>query len=194
MYIGVFRYKTGRDGSPIIVPTVVTIKNYITKMKEPEIVTITPKKLIGMQTETSLSKSKTVGLWVEFMPRRKEVKNRVGDNFFSIQVYPSNFKMADFTPETIFNTWAAVEVTDFENAPKGLECHELTGGLYAVFKHKGATSEFHKTASYIFNTWIPGSDYEVDNREHFEILGEKYLGPHHPDSEEDVWIPIVEKT
>jgi AraC family transcriptional regulator len=43
--------------------------------------------------------------------------------------------------------------------------------------------------SYIFQTWLPASGYEYDNREQFEIMGEKY---HHmdPRSEEEVWIPV----
>ena len=28
-----------------------------------------------------------------------------------------------------------------------------------------------------------------DQRPQFEIMTEKYLGPDHPDSEEEVWIP-----
>jgi AraC family transcriptional regulator len=62
--------------------------------------------------------------------------------------------------------------------------------LYAVFKHKGATSSFHLTSDYIFNHWIPQSEYELDHRPHFEILGDQYLGPDNPESEEEVWIPI----
>ncbi|MFM9945765.1 MAG: GyrI-like domain-containing protein, partial [Bacteroidia bacterium] len=44
----------------------------------------------------------------------------------------------------------------------------------------------------IYGTWIPNSEYNLDNRPHFEILGEKYKN-NHPDSEEEIWIPIKPK-
>jgi AraC family transcriptional regulator len=46
-----------------------------------------------------------------------------------------------------------------------------------------------KTFEYIFETWLPNSDYLVDNRLHFELLGEKYKNKD-LDSEEEIWIPI----
>jgi len=66
----------------------------------------------------------------------------------------------------------------------------IPGGLYAVFIHKGPVHIFYKTSQYIYGQWIPGSDYILDNRPHFEIMTEQYLGPDHPESEEEVWVPI----
>jgi AraC family transcriptional regulator len=73
-----------------------------------------------------------------------------------------------------------------------MESFTLTGGLYAVFIHKGAASTGPKTFRYIFETRLPNSKYSIDNRPHFEILGEKYKNED-PDSEEEVWIPIKPK-
>jgi AraC family transcriptional regulator len=49
-----------------------------------------------------------------------------------------------------------------------------------------------KTFQYIFGTWLPNSEYVLDNRPHFEILGEKYKNDD-PTSEEEIWIPIKAK-
>jgi AraC family transcriptional regulator len=65
----------------------------------------------------------------------------------------------------------------------------LPGGLYAVFHYKGLPSEGAKTFQYIFGTWLPGSEYALDNRPHFEVLGERYNN-NSPDSEEEIWIPV----
>ncbi len=146
-----------------------------------------------MQTKTSLSNSKAGKIWSQFMPRLNEVKNNIGSDLFSIQVYPNNFKKEDFTLDTIYTTWAAIEVTDSKTIPNGMESQTIEGGLYAVFNHKGATNNIDETFEFIFNKWIPNSDYEVDNRKHFEILGEKYFGPNDPNSEEEIWMPIKEK-
>jgi AraC family transcriptional regulator len=43
-----------------------------------------------------------------------------------------------------------------------------------------------------FNNGLPDSQYLLDKRPHFEILGKKYKH-NHPNSQEEVWIPIKEK-
>jgi AraC family transcriptional regulator len=39
---------------------------------------------------------------------------------------------------------------------------------------------------------VPASNYDLDDRPHFEILGDKYKNGD-PNSEEDIWIPIKPK-
>ncbi len=70
-----------------------------------------------------------------------------------------------------------------------METYILQGGLYAVFIHKGVAKTADVTFQYIFTDWLPGSYYLIDNRRHFEILGEKYKNGD-PASEEEIWIPI----
>jgi len=159
-------------------------------MNAPKIHEVNTRKMIGMDIETSLSDNKTRDLWKGFMPRLGEIQNKTGTDFFSIQEYDKDFNMAVFTPMTMFKKWAAVEVSDFENAPEGMKNFILPGGLYAVFRHHGTVSAFRQTAQYIYGQWLPASIYAIDNRPHFEILDKHYLGPDNPDSEEDVWIPI----
>ena len=86
----------------------------------PKIVNIAPKKLIGFSIETSLLDNKTQTIWQLFMPRLKEIKNAVSADLFSLQNYPENY-FTNFTPETLFTKWSAIEVNDFENIPEGFE-------------------------------------------------------------------------
>jgi AraC family transcriptional regulator len=158
----------------------------------PAIRILSEKKLAGVRMEMSFSQDKTIQLWQKFMPRRKEIANNLSSELFSMQVYPESFDFQNFDPELKFEKWAAAEVTDFKSIPAGMEPFILVGGLYAVFIHKGAASEGPKTFSYIFRTWLPASEYILDNRPHFEILGEKYKN-NDPDSEEEIWIPIKPK-
>ncbi len=74
--------------------------------------------------------------------------------------------------------------------PEGMKPKILAGGLYATFTHKGPVKTFVKTSNYIYGTWLPQSGYELDQRAHFEKLGAKFYGPEHPDSEEDIFVPI----
>ena len=87
----------------------------------------------------------------------------------------------------------SIEVSDINAIPDDMESYTLTGGLYAVFTHKGAAATGPETFRYIFGTWLPASEYGLDNRAHFEILGDKYRNDD-PDSEEEIWIPIRSKT
>lgn len=159
----------------------------------PKIITIGPKKLIGIKQTMSLNENKTFELWRSFMPRRKEIKNNLSANLFSMQVYNDTY-FKNFNPATPFEKWASMEVPDFKSIPEGMETHTLKGGLYAVFHYVGSSdmASASKFFMYIFETWLPQSAYELDNREHFEILGEKYK-PNDPASEEDIYIPVTQK-
>ena len=151
-----------------------------------------PKKLVGKRVTMSLSADRTAELWKSFMPRRKEIKNTVGTALYSMQIYPDGLDLSSFNANALFEKWAVTEVSGFESVPDGMECLVLTEGLYAVFLHRGAADTAPATFQYIFGTWFPASVYVPDNRPHFEILGDKYIN-NHPDSEEEVWIPIKPK-
>jgi AraC family transcriptional regulator len=158
---------------------------------EYRIETLGEKRLVGKRMKMSLFDNKTGELWHSFMTSRKEIKNNIGSDLYSIQIY-GPFYFNNFDPGKEFEKWAAAEVTDFGDVPQGMETTIIPGGLYAVFLHKGPASSGPVTFQYIYGTWLPGSDYLLDNRPHFEILGEKYKNEA-PGSEEEVWIPVKAK-
>jgi AraC family transcriptional regulator len=148
------------------------------------------KKLVGKRMTISLSEYRIGKLWKNFMPYRKNITNRLTDDVISVSVYdPAYF--IHFDPAKEFEKWAAIEVRDFDHIPEEMEAFVLPGGSYAVFDYKGSSTD-HSIFQYIFETWLPHSDYIPDNRPHFEILGEKYKN-NDPDSEEEIWIPIKRK-
>jgi len=155
----------------------------------PRIEVLPEKKLLGFSMSMSLANNKTAALWQSFMPQRKLIKNAVGTDLISMQVYDNPLYFSNFSPQTEFTKWAAVEVSDHAEVPDNLAPYTLQGGLYAVFIHKGPPAEFPKTFQYIFGEWLPNSQYELDQREHFELLGEKYKN-NDPASEEEVWVPV----
>jgi len=156
----------------------------------PRIEKLNEKKLIGKMLTMSLANNKTGELWRSFMSRRKDIPNKLTKDMISMQVYkPTHF--IDFKPTNEFEKWATVEVPDFDNVPDDFETFTLTGGLYAVFDYKGLSTD-NSIFQFIFGTWLPGSDYDLDNRPHFEVLGNKYKN-NDPTSEEEIWIPIQPK-
>ena len=125
------------------------------------------------------------------MPGRKEIKNNLTNDLISLVVYtPTHF--TDFKPTNEFDRWAAVEVSSFDDVPDEMEMYVLTSGLYAVFDYKGLNTD-HSVFRYIFDTWLPGSGYVLDDRPHFEVLGDRYKN-NDPTSEEEIWIPVRPKS
>ncbi|MEQ8908938.1 MAG: GyrI-like domain-containing protein [Vicingaceae bacterium] len=156
----------------------------------PRIENLKEKKLIGQNIKMSLINNKTAFLWGQFAPRIKEIQKRTSEDKIAMQIYPPHY-YKNFRPKLEFEKWATVEVQSFEKLPDGMKSFILKGGLYAIFDYKGSSSD-HSIFEYIFSEWLPNSEYVVDNRPHFEVLGTKYKN-NDPNSEEEIWIPIKEK-
>jgi AraC family transcriptional regulator len=138
----------------------------------------------------SLTNNLTGKLWGSFIPKIKEIEHKVSNKKISMQVFDPAYYL-NFNPQNEFVKWATVEVTDFDSVPNGLETYLLTEGLYAVFDYKGSSAD-NSIFQYIYMNWVPNSAYQLDNRPHFEVLGEKYKN-NDPNSEEEIWIPIKKK-
>lgn len=156
----------------------------------PRIEIIAEKKLIGKSLKMNLINNKTGQLWGSFAPRIKELKNKLTSDKISMQIYDASYHTG-FNPNNTFEKWATVEVADFSEVPEGMETFTLPGGEYAVFDYKGSSTD-GRIFEYIFMTWLPNSEYQLDHRPHFEVLGEKYKN-NDPNSEEEIWIPIKKK-
>lgn len=155
---------------------------------EPQIIEREQTKLIGMSQEMSRVNDKTAQLWRGFMQRRHEIAGRSDKNFISMQVFPAGpSQLSD--PNASFAKWAVVEVESFDSVPQGMNSYVLQPGTYAVFEHNGAASDL-STFMYIFNEWLPNSStYELDDREHFEVLPPGY-DARDPNAREEIWIPV----
>ena len=154
----------------------------------PRIEVLGELKLVVLRMTMSISANKTRELWQNFQRRRKDIPNTVGKYLYSIQLYDDQY-FKTFNPHSTFEKLAAIEVTNFSAVPPDMEAFTLPSGLYAVFLHKGAAPTAPTTFNYIFSTWLPDSEYSLDIRPHFEVLGEKYKNDD-PESEEEIWIPI----
>jgi AraC family transcriptional regulator len=150
-----------------------------------------PKLLAGKNVQMSFADNQTPELWKRFMPLRKSILHTVGTDLYSLQIYPEGF-FEHFSPLTVFEKWAAVEVERNVPVPEGLKQFDLPGGLYAVFTYVGRSTEGATAFRYIMEQWLPQSSYLLDGRPHFELLGTKYKNDD-PESEEEIWIPVKVK-
>lgn len=152
----------------------------------PQIKTFPTTKFIGKNLSFTYSDYRAFELWSSFMPRRKEVQNAIGTDLYNIQINPIGFSFGLQEP---FVKWAAVPVANFDFVPDGMETLEIPEGWYAVFHYKGYQSNAPAFFNAIYTEWLPASNYELDHRPQFEILGAKYK-TNDPNSEEEIWIPV----
>ncbi len=160
-----------------------------TNMKQtPAIKEITAKTLVGKSMSMSLIDNKTFNLFSDFMPIRNTISNIVSNDIFEVLVYNEAY-FKNFNPNNTFVKWATVEVFNVEGLPNGTSQLNLKSGLYAMFTYKGLAKDIGALMTYIYSEWLPKSEYELDHRPHFNVLGAKYKN-NHPESEETVWIPV----
>ncbi len=146
--------------------------------------------VIGVCAEASFATNGEVTprLAKQFMPRLKEVQNRKDSFRLSLQKY-NNFNFQTFGSTTPFEKWIGVEVADIDNIPAGMDTLEIPAGNCLVIDFEGSIPEFIKQWQYIHSTWLPASEFELDDRPHFERLSPDY-NPMQEANEEEIWIPI----
>ena len=86
--------------------------------------TLAEKKLVGKRMIMSFSNNKTGELWRSFMTERKEIKNNIDTELYSLQIYAPLF-FNNFNPNTEFEKWAAIEVPNFDTIPNEMEAFVL---------------------------------------------------------------------
>mgnify|MGYP000026461738 CR=1 FL=1 len=147
--------------------------------------------IVGMKANLSFEtiSEGTGKLARQFMPRLKEVKNRVDNNTLSLQNH-DNFDYKVLPPTKTFEKWIGVEVTNLNDVPDGMETLTIKPGNYLVIDFKGSIQEFIKNWHYLHSQWLPNSEYELDNRPHFEKLSPSY-SPMNAVNEEEIWVPVV---
>ena len=159
---------------------------------KPRIETLPETILCGKRARMSIAENKTRELWQSFMSNRYKIATPLGPKLYSVEVYDSTIYFESFDATKEFEKWAAIKVSETESVPSDMEILTLPKGKYAVFQYKGKPSEAFKMYQYIYGSWIPASEYVLDDRPHFAIMGVKYKDED-PESEEELWIPVIEK-
>ncbi len=151
---------------------------------------IKSRHLTGLSAEMSLNDDGTFELFSGFMRLLMPVVKEVKFPVYDLRIFPGNQPVM---PETKYVKWAAVETNKLPEIPDNMQNFSLIEGEYAVFLHKGSSTNAGVTFHYIFNKWLPEAAVKIDNRPHFDILLPGYK-PNDPMAEHEIWIPIIRKT
>ena len=146
--------------------------------------------VIGLSAEANFHNISQVTpqLARQFMPRLDEIKSRKDTFTLSLQNY-NYFDFKTFNPNETFDKWVGIEVTSLEDVPEKMKTLTITSGRYLVIDFKGSIPDFITFWQNMHSTWLPNSEFELDDRPHFERLPPSY-NPMQPINEEEIWIPI----
>jgi AraC family transcriptional regulator len=145
-------------------------------------------RLFGYKASMSLIHNLTAYLWQKLMPKREVLPSCQPNVYYSAEEYELDY-FSSFDPDKTFTKWAAFPVSATEELRDELNELIIPAGEYAVFRHKGASTEISSLYQFIFSQWLPQSLYQLAHRPHFAIMDEKYRKDD-PNAEEDIYIPI----
>ena len=86
--------------------------------------------------------------------------------------------------------FTGIEVSKLEDINPLFVVKTIPAGKYLRFIHKGLANKVGYTYKYIYNQFLPNTDYVLNKPFNFEFYGEKCLGPYNENSESEIYIPI----
>ena len=83
-----------------------------------------------------------------------------------------------------------IEVSKLEDINPLFVLKTIPAGKYLRFIHKGLANKVGYTYKYIYNQFLPNTDYILNKPFNFEFYGAKCLGPYNEKSESEIYIPV----
>lgn len=126
------------------------------------------------------------GLWSRLMKDTDKIKNIVGTHSFGLE---QCYNEADQS----FSYMACYEVSDLSSIPDGMTGLEVTAQKYAVFTihiaEPNLQRDIQRAFDYIWNDWIPNSEYEFAGAPNFEYYDDRFALDT-MSGEIDIYMPI----
>jgi AraC family transcriptional regulator len=156
---------------------------------EPEVYEQSAAYFVGLSTrffsvdsEKNNIANKLPALWNAFLPRLREIENRLrGVCFGVIRQTPERNDELDYS--------AVVEVNRVAPLPIGMVHIELPATKYAKFAHRGNIANLDKTVNYIYSSWLLRAQARHTYGCDLEFYGADYA-PNSDDSLVHYAIPI----
>lgn len=153
----------------------------------PELLELPEKILVGISFFISddseindLSKE-----WNRFLSEVASVKNKTTpEKYYQVQYWSDNQELGGLY------FFTGIEVTHIEDLNPLFVIKTIPKGRYLRFIHKGFSNKVGYTYRYIYNQFLPETDYKLTKPFNFEYYGEKCLGPYNEDSESEIYIPV----
>ena len=147
-------------------------------------------KVVGMKIHTNIEENRIPQLWNDFIARMDELdKIAVPDCSLGICL---NETGSEFQEDSMFYYMVCKVVKDDRVIPSGMEYHEISSQLVAVFTHLGSLDTLSETYDYIYDKWLPESEYKLFTADEIEWYDSRFKFGE-KDSQIDIHIPIIKK-
>jgi len=147
-------------------------------------------KVVGMKIHTSIKENQIPQLWNDFIVRMNELKEvSVPDCSLGICL---NGTVTEFNENSTFDYLACRVVKDDSVIPTGMEYREIPAQLVAVFTHMGSLDSLSETYDYIYDKWLPESEYRLIDADEIEWYDSRFKFGE-KDSQMDIHVPIKKK-
>ena len=124
-------------------------------------------------------------LWQSFFKEATLITSRtIPEKYYQVQFW------SDINELSGLYFFVGVEIESSKNIPPQFVMKEIPVSNYLRFVHKGFSNKVGLTYKYIYNQYLPETEYILNKPFNFEYYGEKYQGPFNPESESEIFIPI----
>lgn len=157
----------------------------------PEIILVSPKRLIGCSFHMSIAHNQSITMWDQLNTKLAMLEEVPQTSLrYSIYEMQEECQQSTFHESSKANAFIGVEWRE-RTVPDGMVEKSFAGGRYVKFVHKGSVETLLSTYQYIWGVWFPQSGYELADREDFECYTDKFLGPFHFNSEIEIYFPVL---
>lgn len=154
--------------------------------QRPELVEFNEKYLVGVSYfKQNLEDLNLSDEWAGFMKSVNLIQNKVDPAYFyQIQYWSDNQNIEGM------HFFIGVEVTDIKSIDPQFVIKFIPNGKYLKFIHKGLSRNVGYTYRYIYNQFLPSSNYTLNAPFNFEFYGENYTSPNSEHAESLLYIPV----
>lgn len=123
--------------------------------------------------------------WGQFLKETRFVKHKLTpEKYYQVQFWSENQDLGGLY------FYLGVEITKTKNLNPCFVIKHIPAGTYLRFIHKGLANKVGYTYKYIYNQYLPDTEYILNKPFNFEYYGEKCLGPYNEKSESEIYIPV----
>lgn len=154
--------------------------------REPELVDFGPLHLIGLPFYYEEAFPKDLSNpWQSLTENSDLITNRVQpERFYQLQYW-----FAHQDPGSIF-FFVALEVENFDSIPMQFTAKTLPAQKYLRFYHKGLSNQVGYTYQYIYEEYLPETNYKLPHLFNFEYYPPEHKGPYNEESVSEIYIPV----
>ncbi len=161
-------------------------KTHYLEKQEPEFLKLDVIKLVGIPFYYDLTlKNDLSEPWQHLIKNVTSIENRIiPEKYYQVQ-----FWLPDQDPSTMY-FFIAVEVSKITDIPIQFTAKTLPEQTYLKFLHKGRANTVGLTYQWIYDTWLPDTEYRLPHLYNFEFCGDQYTGPYDDESISEIYIPV----